>query len=154
MYYGIIIALLLLCFYQDVKFRGIHWVIFPTLALVSYFANETHQWSDTWNNLLFITGCLLALTLYLSLKLGKLTNITQGFFSWGDILFLIAIAPLCSFELYVYLFTFGTISTLLIHLIASMIKPQKTIPYAGYLSIAVIAVLLFRIESISNLFCA
>jgi hypothetical protein len=138
------IALLVICTYQDLRFRGIHWFVFP-LLLIGAIALRWDELDAI--TLLYNTGfllfLLLGLTLYLSLKEKRLVNITNGYFSWGDILFLIALIPLFPFHWFILFFTFGTISTLLFHLIASMIKPQKSIPYAGYMAIIGITYLTF-----------
>ena len=143
------IALLVLCFYQDVRFRGIHWVVFPLLLIGSFWVNDAWLWGDVLANVGFLVGSLLALTLYLSIKESRLVNITKGYFSWGDILFLIALAPLFAFRGYLIFFTFGTCITLLMHIVASLIKRQKTIPYAGYMAIVGIGFLVFQ-EQIQN----
>lgn len=138
------IALLVLCTYQDIRFRGIHWIIFPLILVGAILLrwDELNPIILVWNAgfLLFL---LLGLTLYLSVKEQRLVNITKGYFATGDILFLIAIIPLFSFNWFVLFFTVGTLLTLVFHLIASMIKTQKTIPYAGYLAIVGIVYVTF-----------
>lgn len=138
------IALLILCTYQDIRFRGIHWVIFPLILLGAIVLrwDELNPITLIWNAgfLLFL---LLGLTLYLSVKEQRLVNITNGYFATGDVLFLIAIIPLFTFHWFVLFFTIGTLLTLVFHLVASMIKPQKTIPYAGYLAIVGIGYVTF-----------
>lgn len=136
MEYVLLITLLVLCFYQDVKSRGIHWVIFPALLAASIYMARTYiSVEQILYNLMYITFMLGVLTLYLSLKKGKLTFPTNGYFAWGDILFLIAVTPLFSFQSFMLFFTIGTCVTLIFHLIASMIKVQKSVPYAGYMAI-------------------
>jgi len=139
------IAILILCFYQDVRYRGIHWFVFP-LVLAGAVASNWEKFDPIvlTYNIGFVVFLLLGLTLYLTLKKRKLINITKGYFSLGDILFLLALTPLFSIQWFVIFFTFGTIATLIFHLIASMIKPQKTIPYAGYMAIVCIGYLTFH----------
>ena len=145
------IAILVLCFYQDVRFRGIHWFVFPLVLMGSIALN--------WDNLNlitmaynagFLTVLLLGLTVYLSLKEQRLVNVTDGYFATGDILFLVAMIPLFSVQWYILFFTFGTIATLIFHLIASMVKPQKTVPYAGYMALVGIGYVAFS-EQLQNL---
>jgi hypothetical protein len=124
-------------------------VVFPLLLIGSFWINEAWLWIDVLSNVGFLVGSLLALTVYLTLKEGRLVNITKGYFSWGDILFLLALAPLFAFRGYLIFFTFGTCLTLLMHIVASMIKRQKTIPYAGYMAIVGIGFLVFQ-EQIQN----
>ena len=138
------IAILVLCFYQDVRHRGIHWFVFPLILAGAFFVNwERFDLMVLAYNVGFVLFLLLGLTFYLTLKEGKLVNITKGYFSIGDILFLLALTPLFSIQWFVIFFTFGTILTLVFHLIALLIKPQKTIPYAGYMAIVCIGYLAF-----------
>lgn len=134
------IAVLVLCFYQDVRFRGIHWVLFPLILAGAMALNwENLNWTTIAYNAGFLMVLLLGLTLYLSLKFEKWINITDGFFSIGDILFLVAIIPLFTFQWYVVFFTFGTMLTLVFHVVATVFKPQDSIPYAGYMALVGIA---------------
>lgn len=144
MIYFAFIALLVMCTYQDLRFRGIHWFVFPLLLLgaIALRWNELDATTLVLNTG-FLTFLLLGLTLYLSLKEQRFVNITKGYFALGDILFLIALIPLFSFEWFILFFTAGTILTLIFHVIASMIKPQKTIPYAGYMAIVGVGYLAF-----------
>lgn len=99
------------------------------------------QWGFS---LLFVIVLLLSLTLYLTIKTGKLVNITDGFFSWGDILFLIAVIPVFDLSSYMLFFTVGTILTLVLHGIAHTIKKQDSIPYAGYMAMISVFYVLFE----------
>ena len=137
------IALLTLCFYQDLRFRGIHWSVFPLLLVGSFWLNDTFSWWDILSNCAFLTATMGMLTIYLSLKEGHLVRITQGYFSWGDILFLLAMTPLFGFYRYLLFFTLGTCLTLVMHLIASMISKQNTVPYAGYMAAFSVGFLFF-----------
>ena len=138
------IAILVLCFYQDVRFRGIHWFVFPLVLAGALTLNwDQLDLIVLAYNIGFVVFLLLGLTFYLTLKEQKLVNITKGYFSLGDILFILALTPLFTIQWFVIFFTFGTIITLMFHLIASMIKPQKTIPYAGYMAIVCIGYLAF-----------
>ncbi|MCH2224902.1 MAG: hypothetical protein MK066_09050 [Crocinitomicaceae bacterium] len=135
MEYFFIIALLIVCFYQDVKSRGIHWIIFPGLLAASIYMAKTYiSVEQILYNLMYITFMLGALTIYLSIKKGRLTFPTDGYFAWGDILFLIAVTPLFSFQSFMLFFTIGTCVALIMHVLASIIKVQKSIPYAGYMA--------------------
>jgi len=133
------IALLILLtaiLYQDVKLRAVHWICFPLLAVA---ALGFHNWQPDWTALLFnftfLAGMLFLLTVYVSLRTGRMTDITKGFFSWGDILFLLAVVPLFDFRTYLLFFTCGTFLSLVIHLLVMRIQKQPTIPYAGYMAL-------------------
>ncbi len=137
---GLLIAFLVLCFYQDVRYRGIHWVLFPLAAASSVWFNLSElNLLTIGTNVLILSVMMGLLTVYVSLKSGKLTNITQSHFAWGDILFLLAIAPLFSIQVFIAFISFGTLITLIIHLVSTSIKPQETVPYAGYMALVAIA---------------
>ena len=149
----VIAIIFLLIFIQDLKYRGIHWVLFPMLLFgCIYYSFEAISITQVLQNLAFLFVLLLSLTIYLSIKEGKVINITEGYFSWGDILFLIVIIPLFPFHLYMLFFIAGTILTLIFHLLANIISRQKTLPYAGYMSLIGMGYLFFesRIQLITN----
>lgn len=91
-------------------------------------------WEDIGVNLMFLLVLLSALTLYLSLKQGHIVNITKGYFSWGDILFLMVLTPLFVWHTYMLVFIMGTFGTLIVHVIVRLFTPQKNVPYAGYMA--------------------
>ena len=144
-----LIILFILILVQDVRHRGVHWLLFPLLFIVTLF----NSWTKLdiimiGINLGFLSFMLLSLTIYLSVKQGKWINITKGYFSLGDILFLIAVIPLFSFREYLIFFTLGTMSTLILHLLVSLLKKQKTVPYAGYM--ALFGIVLFGFKDLFN----
>lgn len=141
---GLYISSLSICFYQDVKYRGIHWLLFPVILLSGFFINSKWNLQDTISNVFFVVGILGLLSLYLSVKHGEWVNITKGFFAWGDILFLFALTPVFTFSNYVFFFTVGTIATLIIHGVVLIFKQEITVPFAGYLALLTIPYLLFQ----------
>lgn len=144
MIYALLI-LLGITLFQDVKYRGVHWSVFPLLLVgAAIYRDGQIDWLHVGYNLIFVIVLLSTLTLYLSLRQGMFINITHGFFSWGDILFLLAIIPLFDLRSYMLLFVMGTITTLLLHLIVHLFKKQATVPYAGYMSIATALFILFH----------
>jgi hypothetical protein len=126
------IAILVFCAYQDLRYRGIHWLAFPVLFGASIWLCEGEVGLDLLWNMLLLLGLMVLLSAYVALKEGKWTWITQGFFSWGDVLFLLAMTPLFHPLSYAAFITLACFFSLLAHLVASMLKPQKTIPFAGY----------------------
>lgn len=133
----VLISLFVIVLIQDVRHRGVYWILFPLVCFTGVWMRyNSISVIEILYNVAFIVLLMTSLTVYVSLRQGKLTNITKGFFSWGDILFLIAITPLFKPYSFILLFTVGTFLTLILHLIASMFSVQKTIPYAGYMSIA------------------
>lgn len=138
MFKTLLIILLLFIFFQDLKSRAVYWFLFPVLMALSFVSVWKTLTTEWLYNLLFLALMMASLTIYVSLKEQKLVNITRGFFSWGDILFLLAITPLFPFHTYLLFFTAGTILALLIHLGAMQIRKQETIPYAGYMALVLI----------------
>ncbi|MCH2229633.1 MAG: hypothetical protein MK105_04750 [Crocinitomicaceae bacterium] len=143
----ILSIVLLISFYQDLRFRGIQWFIFPLILIFSIFLKWETLSIGTLYNLLFIVLCLSGLTMYLSIKEGRIINITKGFFSWGDILILIALCPLFSLEGYILFFTVGTILTLVTFLIVNIWVKSKTVPYAGYMALFAMPTLFLEVNN-------
>lgn len=148
-----LIALFALIVYQDIRYRGIHWLVFPLLILNSIaYQFENIDWMMILQNLAILAVLLGGLTLYLFVREKRLVNMTRGYFSLGDILFLLAIVPLFETNSFLLFFTAGTALALVFHIIASMITIQKNLPYAGYMAISAAAFLLFShpIHSLLN----
>ncbi len=148
----LLILLLLIIFVQDMKIRAVYWFMFPILLAFSFWIGiETNDLTNMGWNVLFFTFLMGFLTLYLSLKQGHLVNITKGYFSLGDMFFLVAIIPLLTFPLYLLFFTIGTLMTLVVHgVVVSFSKQSKTIPFAGYMALFLVAYLVFD-NQINNL---
>ena len=141
----LLILILLIIFIQDLKMRAVYWFLFPILlgGSIWYNIQNIDLLSLSWN-LGFITVSLGLLTVYVSLRQRKLTAIWNGFFSIGDILFLIAIIPLLPFHTYLIYFTIGTICSLIFHAIAMLFfRDNKTVPFAGYMALVLIGFLTF-----------
>lgn len=146
------IVLFIIVFFQDLRFRAVFWPVFPLLFGIACWQNYSE--SLIFNILIsftFILFLLLSLTLYLSIKNKQTIFIWRGFFSIGDILFILAITPLFTWIEFIYFFTFGTITVLLIYLLTYPFVKDKSVPYAGYLAIISIFYLVFP-TSFNNLF--
>lgn len=144
--FHILLIVLLISFYQDIRFRGIQWFLFPLILVFSLAYNWGLPSITVVYNVLFVVLCLLGLTIYLSLKEGRIVTITKGYFSWGDILILIALSPLFTFESYILFFTIGTVFTLITFLTMNIWLKSQTIPYAGYMALFAIITLLSDID--------
>ena len=142
----LLFLLFLIVFYQDLKMRAVHWVLFPLVFGISIlYTFKEFQLDHLGANVMFLILLLGSLTVYLSLRNGTLVNITKGFFSWGDILFLVAIVPLFNFTSFMLFFTVGTLLTVIVHLLARLIvKQNETIPFAGYMALFTGLYLLFQ----------
>lgn len=141
-----LIVILSIILIQDVKMRAVYWFLFPLLGGIAFWYNYKNITAQNllWNGT-FVLFSMIFLTLYVSIKQKKLTAIWNGFFSWGDILFLIVITPIFTFSEYLLFFTAGTILTLVFHAVAMLFfRDNKTVPYAGYMSLSLILFLIFQ----------
>lgn len=130
-------------FWQDLRERAVYWLLFPALFVLGFIRYYSIEMMEQWGfSLLLFLFLMGALSVYLTLKNGKWINITKGFFSWGDILFLLASIPFFLSFNYLYFFTFGTMVTLLFHVLSRTIKKSETIPYAGYMSVVLAVTLI------------
>lgn len=140
----ILIVLFAIVFFQDVSSRAVFWPIFLLLFGIACWQNYSDMLiTNISMSLAFIAFLLISLTLYLSVKNKQVIHIWQGFFSLGDILFIIAITPLFSWFEFIYFFTFGTIAVLILYGLTYPFVKDKSVPYAGYLSIISISFLVF-----------
>lgn len=132
----LLIGIMLFVFLQDLKLKAVYWFVFPVILGLSLWYSWNHL---SWGQLAWNVGILVilmgGLTLYLTFKTGRPVNPFDGFFAWGDILFLLAVSPL--FNTYTFLFYFitGTIFVLLVHgVLTLMKKTNREIPFAGYMA--------------------
>lgn len=131
--------LLIIILVQDVRSRAIWWFLPPLLfADLLWLQWEQIVWSSLLLNLLFIIGIMAFLVLYISLRFGNAKELFKRYFGLGDLLFLLAITPICTFREFILLFTAGTIFTLVIFGIGQLIRKRTTIPYAGYFSLVLL----------------
>lgn len=125
--------------YQDFKYRGIYWWMFPVLLLLMAAATVrvlgfTATVSQAVKSGLFLALQFVVLTGYISVKQKKLTSIFDGFFGLGDLLFLVVLCFGFSFLNYVL---FYLLSLMLIILLTAIFGYHgkthgKKIPLAGY----------------------
>lgn len=136
--YLLLVAILV----QDVRSRAIWWFLPPLLfADLIWLRWENFAWESLVLNVLFIVGIMAFLGLYISVRFGNAKELFKRYFGLGDLLFLLAITPLCTFREFILLFTAGTLITLVLFGIGQLIKKRTTIPYAGYFSLAIMAYL-------------
>ena len=134
-----LIALIcLIMFFQDNKYRGISWYLFPALFVSALFYSSNYTFNILIGNILIFSIILAFMTLYLSLKFKKIILITNNFFSIGDVLFLIAVSPFFTHLSYVVFINVGTLLTLLIYFLFQKKQHQKNIPFAGNMALVLI----------------
>ena len=145
--YTLLILVLLITVYQDIKQRTIHVAlpvaIFILAIATNYFVSEIN-FKDVVLNILFIVFNITVLVVYFSIKHKKIINPIDTFIGLGDIVFFIAITPLFSLKPFVLFFIGGLVFSLLIHIISNLFTTIKTIPLAGYLSVFLIGYLTIR----------
>jgi hypothetical protein len=132
----LIIGVLLIIIYQDLKYRLIHACLpfFLFIAgLVRYFILEL-----PYEELLFTTVYLilviLGLFIYTSIKFKKIYNPIDSAIGLGDIAFFIAIIPLFFSTTFIFFFITGMFFSILSYLILNKNK-ESNVPLAGYLAI-------------------
>jgi hypothetical protein len=143
----IVSLILAIIFFEDLLHREVHWILFPVLlASVSLTYIDEIQATQLLGSLALLTLLLGGLTIYLFVRKGSFVNPLDGYFSLGDVLFLIAVIPAFGTKSYLMFFIGGTIVSLLVYGVINLLKEQKTIPYAGYMALFTIPVLSFRSE--------
>lgn len=149
-----LLFLLGLTFFQDWKFRAVHWFVFPLIALdaLLIFFFQQEDWKVTGLNLTFVFIVIGVLFLYVSVREQKWTNIFKAHFGIGDVLFLIAIIPLFGNVNYILFFISGMVVSMLFHFGISLIKKSETIPLAGYLAVYLIGLKLISFFTNQDLF--
>ncbi|WP_295673718.1 hypothetical protein [uncultured Mucilaginibacter sp.] len=146
----LVLLVLLVVFFQDLKSRYVYWILFPAL-LILFFATSLLQhrsFSEILQpaamNLSFLVMQFLLVSAYFSLKNRRWVNITAELLGWGDILLLLSIA----FYFSVLNFLFFYIISLVVSVIAwlswkLMSKGKNTqIPLAGFQAICLVVFLM------------
>lgn len=156
-----IILFLILCVlaFQDFKEREISGLLIIFLFIVSFTINSYHFsiWSSLQNilfNGVFILMEIIGLALYFSIRHGKLINPIDTFIGMGDLLFLIAVSALFSFQQYLLFFSVSLFTILLLYFIPSIKLgwEKKKIPLAGVLAIfTILCICYFSLHDINYL---
>jgi hypothetical protein len=144
-----LLLVLLFIFLQDMWFRAVHWALFASLAAglasLQYWGQPglAIVIRQALSNLGFLILVLSLVTLYFSMKKGKLVRLTDELMGWGDILFLTAIAFYLSPLNYILFFILSMPLALLLWLLWQSVSKNKNkhIPLAGFQSILFIVFL-------------
>lgn len=144
---GGILMVLAVMVYQDFRFRGIYWWLFPLLLsffLMDAFLRSTlmNTMSEALRCVLFLIAQIVLLSLYVSLRRGRLINIFKGYLGLGDLLFLLCIAFCFSFLTYIFFY----LSSLMVVILLAMIfgrsgAEYEKIPLAGYQALFLIVLM-------------
>lgn len=148
--FTLILIVLFVLVIQDLLSRAVFWVLMPVLftCLLFYYPTSYHYPLMLLQKFAFLLLILLLLTIYIKLRKGTAVSVTESYFGWGDILFLVALLPFGSVFGYLTLVVSGTVFTLVFHLLILLFKfKSKTIPYVGYFALFFSAILMVEIVS-------
>jgi hypothetical protein len=141
--------LLLLGFvaWQDYKYRGISWMVFPLMLGIVvadvWFGSKWESIFIYWlANLSFVVLMLVGVTFYFSVKNKRLVNIADTYLGWGDILFFIFLALFFSPLNFMIFLIISLLFVLILVLVYK--KIAQNIPLAGIQSTLLLLVLLSR----------
>ena len=144
---ALIIIVLFIVIYQDLKFRTIH-ILLPILLMVLALCYNVVSFKFSLETMLlnigFILVNIIGVVFYFSLKNKKLVNPVDSLIGLGDICFFVAITPLFNLRGYILYFVIALIGSLIIHLIENQFKKTDSIPLAGYMSMVLIVFLTGR----------
>jgi len=133
---AILIVLLLLVFFQDLKFRAIHIVLpilIAILGIVILFARP-YPFIVILYNSIFLVITLGGLYLYLLIKQRKPVNPFKSI-GLGDILFFFAVVPYLSNTNYILFFISGMLFSIVSFLIMKIVSKTNLVPLAGLLAL-------------------
>jgi|SRR5690606_14356893 len=131
----ILLFVLGLIFYQDIKERQVYWFLFPLVAIcvgVLFFFKTLSELfiMAIALNILFVAILLLAVLLYTKIKLKS--NKAIGL---GDVLFFLASAFAFSTISFIVIFIGSLIFSLVLHNALTKSQNTITVPLAGYMSL-------------------
>lgn len=134
--------------FQDFKSREISWFLIPLLFGLGLASavTESVDWIEYGFSALFVTAQLIMAYLYFCTKQRSIRiQFTDTLLGLGDILFFYAMVPFFNFEDFVFHHIAGFIFSIVCHLIYHQIKPQSSIPLAGWLSIYYSSILIYKV---------
>lgn len=139
---SLLLVLLLFLFYQDMRYRAVYWILFPSLLIVVIILSVrslgiVSVLLNTVYNLGFIFIQLFLVSLYFSLKEKKLVNITREHLGWGDVLFLLCVSFYFSPANYVifYISSLFLIALTALLLVRGNSRKVLKVPLAGLQSL-------------------
>jgi hypothetical protein len=145
------IPVLLITAMQDFKAREIHWIVFPSLAIL-FIAEGVLSSSladylkGALYNLVFLSIQGSVLIIYCLLRKNSPVTIVNTLVGLGDILFLLVLVLAFSNINFIVFYTLGLLLTLIIWLI---IRPllsgrKDEVPLTGFLSVFLAVILIFE----------
>lgn len=139
------ITLLGILAFQDFRYRAISWFLLPLLLLTFFYSGlqaiDLSQFGKYFSfNFSFILLQMVVLTVYVSLKNKKFTNIVNEFIGVGDILFFVVICAAFSPSNFILFYVFSLLFSLLVvagHRIFAR-GGNKEVPLAGLFSVVLL----------------
>lgn len=141
---GILTIILLLIFYQDIKYRAVTWYLFPWLALSLVSVSQRFELQNSLINAGFVLSVFIILSIWFSLKDGKIVNLFERHIGLGDLLFLISISAYFSIPAFFFFYLLSLVLIVIGHIIYTISKRSKpeTIPLAGLQSLFLLSYLI------------
>lgn len=146
----VLITLLSLIVYQDFKSRAISWILLPLLiGLLFYKGLAIMELKSVFYfglfNLSFVIVHLLILTIYMSVKNRRITNIIDTYIGLGDILLFVVLCFAFSPFNFIFFFVISILITIISVLVYKLITKNeyKEIPLAGAQSMLMILILVY-----------
>jgi len=132
----IILVLLVVISFQDIKNRQISIFLFPSIFILgilgAWYAESINF--QVMFNILYCLGMVAILFSYLGYKYKlSINDFFDQFFGIGDLLFWLAVTPFFQFDSYILLLTFSFLFAFFLHLILPL--KNKHIPLAGFQAI-------------------
>ena len=123
------------------KYRKIHFLLPAAIFILSCLLVEVNV--ETIGMIIAYNCLFLSLTfglmfLYISFKNKSFLNPFKNYFGLGDLLILVAVAPLFLLQQYILFFIVSMIFSILLHLSLLRFLKEKTVPLAGYISLLLI----------------
>ncbi len=141
----ILIALLGVLVFQDFKSREISWFLIPLLIIGFIFLGLqrieiTEMLTYFGINFMIVVLNLLGVTLMVSLKEKKLTNILKSYLGLGDVLFFLVLTVVFSPFNFIFFYIGSIFITAIIYGVIMLFNQQQKmlIPLAGAMSLLLI----------------
>jgi hypothetical protein len=137
----VFLVCLALIFFQDLKYRKIHFLLPAAIFILSgLLVRENVQTIVIMvaYNCLFLTLTFGLMFLYVSIKNKSFLNPFKSYFGLGDLLILVGVAPLFLLHQYILFFILSMLFSILLHLGLMRFLKEKTVPLAGYICLLLI----------------
>lgn len=140
---GLLIVLLIV-FFQDLKYRRIHVVLPIAMFVLSIYTIQLRPLlvKNIVLNSAFFMLILSILVVYMSLKNKKFLNPFTHYFGIGDLLFYLAVTPLFMLPNFILFFILSMFFALTLQLAFKKVIKENTVPLAGFAALFLFIVLI------------